>query len=147
MVPRMWLISAHQNPILVSLVVSAVSTHRRTFLMKGFASATSSFPFWDGILASEEICRVRYCSLRSLKKGTYLVQHSGAIWDMAASQGTTGAGVHPLVLSASSDGVCSVISSTNRIFGGSKVGMRFGSADCSAWLEPVSSGLRKRAKT
>lgn len=89
--------------------------------MKGFAPAVVNFPFWDGILSPEEICRARYCGIRSLRKGTNLVQHNGALWDIAASQGTTGAGVHPLVLTAGADGVCCIISATNRIIGGSKV--------------------------
>jgi hypothetical protein len=47
--------------------------------------------------------------------------HESAIWDIAASQGSRGAGVHGLVLSAGGDGVCNVISATNRLFGGAKV--------------------------
>ena len=73
------------------------------------------------MLSPDELCGVRYSSFRPLKKGTMVVSHDGAIWDIAASQGGTGAGVHALVLSAGGDGACSVISATNRLFGGSKV--------------------------
>jgi hypothetical protein len=47
--------------------------------------------------------------------------HGGTVWDFAASEGTRGAGTHPLVVSCGSDGVCNLISTTNRIFFGSKV--------------------------
>jgi hypothetical protein len=56
-----------------------------------------------------------------LKYGTLLGIHDGAIWDIAASHGGRGSGVHGLVLSAGSDGICSVISATNRLFSGHKV--------------------------
>lgn len=50
-----------------------------------------------------------------------LAVHESAIWDIAASHGSRGAGVHGLVLSAGGDGVCNVVSATNRLFGGAKV--------------------------
>jgi len=50
-----------------------------------------------------------------------LSMHGAAVWDIAASQGGSGAGVHGLVLSVGSDGVCAVVSSTNRIFSGARV--------------------------
>jgi hypothetical protein len=47
--------------------------------------------------------------------------HDGGVWDVASSQGAKGAGVHALVLSAGCDGICSIVSVTNRVFWGSKV--------------------------
>lgn len=44
-----------------------------------------------------------------------LFAHAAAIWDIAASQGGMGAGVHGLVLSVGSDGICTIVSSTDRI--------------------------------
>ena len=81
----------------------------------------TTIPFWRGILSPDEVSGVRYSCFRPLKKGTILVGHEGAIWDIAASQGSRGAGVHGLVLSAGGDGVCNVVSATNRLFGGAKV--------------------------
>ena len=49
------------------------------------------------------------------------VAHEAAVWDVAASQGGMGAGIHPFVLTVGSDGVCNLVSSANRIFTGSKV--------------------------
>jgi hypothetical protein len=72
-------------------------------------------PFWMGILATEDFCGVRYSSFRPLKWGTSLVSHEGPIWDIAASQGGRDAGLHPFILSAGSDGVCSLISGTARL--------------------------------
>jgi hypothetical protein len=53
-----------------------------------------------------------------------VVAHEGGVWDVAASQGAKGAGVHALILSGGCDGACCVASPTNRIFGGSKVLLR-----------------------
>jgi hypothetical protein len=73
------------------------------------------------VLSPDELCGVRYSGFRPLKKGTLLAAHDGPVWDIAASQGSRGAGVHGLVLSVGSDGVCNIISATNRLFGGAKV--------------------------
>lgn len=90
-------------------------------LILGLSSVIMTIPFWRGILSPDEVSGVRYSCFRSLKKGTMLVVHEDAIWDIAASQGSRGAGVHGLVLSAGGDGVCNVISATNRLFGAAKV--------------------------
>lgn len=85
------------------------------------ASVVAGLPFCGGILSPDEVCGVRYSAFRSLKKGTLLVGHDGPVWDIAASQGGRGAGIHGLVLSAGSDGVCSVTSAPLRLFGTQRV--------------------------
>jgi hypothetical protein len=55
------------------------------------------------------------------KRGMLFAAHDSAVWDAAASVGGPGAGIHPYVLSGGSDGVCNLVSSTSRIFVGSKV--------------------------
>lgn len=77
------------------------------------------------MLSPDEICGIRYSCFRPLKKGVMLVVHDAAIWDIAASQGGYGGGVHALVLSAGADGACTVMNPTNRLFGGGKVLPRF----------------------
>lgn len=81
----------------------------------------TSIPFWRGVLLPSEQCGVRYSCFRPLKKGTLLGVHDGAIWDIAASQGGQGAGVHALVLSAGADGMCNVLKAGYRLFGGNSV--------------------------
>jgi hypothetical protein len=76
---------------------------------------------YGGFIAPEDICSLRYSSLRPVKRGTMIAVHDGGVWDVASSQGARGAGVHALVLSAGCDGICSVVSATNRAFWGSKV--------------------------
>lgn len=76
---------------------------------------------YGGVIAPEDVCALRFSSLRPVKRGTMVAVHDGGVWDVAASQGAKGAGVHALVLSGGCDGVCSVASATNRIFWGSKV--------------------------
>lgn len=72
-------------------------------------------PFWMGVLAPEDFCGVRFSSFRPLKWGTSIVVHESPIWDIAASQGSRNAGVHPFILSAGSDGVCSFVCGTARL--------------------------------
>jgi hypothetical protein len=72
-------------------------------------------------LSPDELCGVRYSCFRPLKKGMVLAVHDGAVWDIAASQGGEGAGVHGLVLSAGADGVCAVITAALRLSTGNNV--------------------------
>ena len=73
------------------------------------------------MVSPDDICGVRYSSFRPLKKGTLLALHASAVWDIATSHGTSGAGVHPMVLSCGSDGVCSLVNPTSRILGVNRV--------------------------
>jgi len=90
-------------------------------LISGPCHFVSHLPFWDGILCPDELVALRYSSFRQFKKGTMISSHEGPMWATATSEGGPGSGVHPLVLTAGSDGICSVTSPTNRLFGGSKV--------------------------
>ena len=87
----------------------------------GTSPVIIAIPFLRGIVSPDEFSGVRYNCFRPLKNESMLAVHEGAIWDIAASQGAPGSGVHGLVLSAGSDGVCDVISATNRLFGRAKV--------------------------
>lgn len=107
-----------QTPL--SPFAKEVSTLIYTRLTSGLVSVVTTIPIWDGILCPEDLCAVRYSCFRPLKRGILLGVHEGSIWDIAASQGGPGAGVHSVVLSVGSDGVCSILSPTNRIFFGSK---------------------------
>ena len=73
------------------------------------------------MLCADDVSAVRYSSFRPLKHGTTLAVHEGGVWDVAASRGGSGGGVHGLVISGGADGVCCVISVSNRISAGSKV--------------------------
>jgi hypothetical protein len=87
----------------------------------GIPTTVTPLPFWKGILCPDEVCGVRYSPFRLFRRKTMLSAHAAAIWDIAASQGGMGAGVHGLVLSVGSDGICAIVSSTNRILSGTRV--------------------------
>ena len=95
-------------------------THSKYLANSALCSVVTSIPFYGGILSPDDICGVRYSSFRPLKKGTLIAVHGGSVWDIATSQGGAGAGVHPMVLTAGSDGVCSLINPTSRLLGLSK---------------------------
>ena len=84
-------------------------------------SVVTSIPFCGGIISPDDICAVRYSSFHQLKKGTSLAVHGSAVWDIATSHGGSGAGVHPMILTAGSDGVCSLVNPTTRLLGLGKV--------------------------
>jgi len=119
--PHLLATSSYDGTILVLDIRSPQANIATSTRQRGPAPCVTTHPFWGGILLPEEFTLVRFNSLRPVKWGAGMATHGAPIWDVAGSVGGMGTGVHPLVISGGSDGVCQSISGTSRLLAGHNV--------------------------
>jgi hypothetical protein len=119
--PSLIVIAAFDGSVQTIDLRNPYSNTAQSHRQRTFGSFVSPLHFWGGILSPDDVCGIFFSTLRPTKRGLILSSHNSAVWDVATSVGGPGSGLHPFVLTAGSDGVCSLVSSTNRIHFGSKV--------------------------